>query len=58
MIAQHLTGKILSFDFYPEAIYFELSFGFHGPPLPTSQTDRLDLRVLDLGKSAVIYSLV
>ena len=26
MIGQHLTGKILSFDFYPKAIYFEYKF--------------------------------
>ena len=26
VIAQHLTSKILSFDFYPKAIYFECKF--------------------------------
>ena len=44
--AQHLTGNILSFDFYPKAIY-----------LLTFQSDRLDLGGLDLGKSDIIYSL-
>ena len=34
-----------------------VSFGFHGPPLLIFQTDRLDLRGLDLEKSGVIYSL-
>ena len=31
-----------------------VSFGFHGPPLLTFKTDRLDLGGLDLGKSEVI----
>ena len=26
VFAQHLTGKILSFDFYPKAVYFECKF--------------------------------
>ena len=26
VIARHLTGKILSFDFYPKAVYFECNF--------------------------------
>ena len=26
VIAQHLTGKILSFDFYPKASYFDFKF--------------------------------
>ena len=57
VIAQHLTGKILSFDFYSKVVCFELRFGFHGPLIPTVQTDRFDLKGLALGKSDVIYSL-
>ena len=34
-----------------------VSFEFHGQPLLTFKTDRLDLRGLDLGKSDVIYPL-
>ena len=26
MFAYHLTGKILSFEFYPKAVYFECKF--------------------------------
>ena len=26
MFAEHLTGKYLSFDFYPKAVYFECKF--------------------------------
>ena len=51
VIAQNLTRKSLSFDFYPKAIFtLSVSFGFHGPPLLTFKTDRSDLRGLDLGK--------
>ena len=57
VISQHLTGKILSFDFYPKVIYLSVSFEFHGPPLLPFQSEILDLRGLDLGKSNVIYSL-
>ena len=57
MIAQHLTGKILGFDFIQRLFTLSVSFGFHGLPLLTFQTERLDLRGLDLAKSDVIYSL-
>ena len=40
VFAKHPTGKILSFVFYPKAVYFECKFGFHGPPLLTFKTDR------------------
>ena len=43
--AYHLTGKNLIFDFYPKGVYIECKFWFHGPPLLTFKTDRLDLRV-------------
>ena len=50
VIAQHLIGKILNFDFYPKANYFECKFWI--------KTDRLYLRGLDLGdSSACLYSL-
>ena len=52
-----MTGKIFSFDLYVKAVYFELTFGFHGPPLLTFKTDRLDLRGLDPGKIDVKGSL-
>ena len=26
VFAEHLTGKVLSFGFYPEAVYFECKF--------------------------------
>ena len=47
-----MTGKILTVDSYPEAVLITLiaSFGFHGPPLFTFKTDRLDVRGFDLGK--------
>ena len=51
VFAEYLTGKILSFDFYPKAVTLSAIFGFHGPRLLTFKTDRLDLRGLDLGKS-------
>ena len=55
----HLTVKVLSFDFYSKAVYFEctVSFGFHGLPLVTVKTDQLDLWGLDLGIIDVIYSV-
>ena len=34
-----------------------VSFGFHGPPLLTFKTDRLDLIGLDLGEGDVMDSL-
>ena len=40
VFAKHPTGKILSFVFYPNAVYFSVSFWFHGPPLLTLKTDR------------------
>ena len=40
VFAKHPTGKILSFVFYPKALFFSVSFGFHGPPLLTFKTDR------------------
>ena len=48
----------LSFDFYPTAVYFVLSSGFHCPPLLSFETDRQDLRGLDLGKNYVIKELL
>ena len=33
-----------------EVLTLSLNFGFHGPPLLTLKTDRLDLRGLDQGK--------
>ena len=46
----HLTGKILSFEFHPKAVYFECaSLGFHGPPLFMFKTDQLVFRGLDQG---------
>ena len=38
--------------FFPGLLDFQVAF--HGPRLVTFQTDRLDLRGLDLGKSDVI----
>ena len=49
VFVSHLTGKILRFKFYPQAVFFSASLGFHGPPLFTVKTDRLDLRGLDRG---------
>ena len=46
MFAQHLTGKILRFDFYPKAVYFECKFCISR-----------SARGLHLAKSDVIYSL-
>ena len=55
VFAQHLPGKVLSFEFYPKAVYFERNFGFHGWPLLTLKTNRLDLRGLDLEKMTLIF---
>ena len=54
-----LWVKVLSFDFYSKAVYFEctVSFGFHGLPLVTVKTDWLGLWGLDLGISDVIILL-
>ena len=57
VFAEHLIGKIWSFDFYPKGVYFEVNFGFHGPSLLMFKTDRLDLRGLDPGESDVKCSL-
>ena len=43
-----LTGKILSFEFYPKAVFLSVSFGFYGPPLLTFKTERENIRGLDL----------
>ena len=54
MFAEYLTGKILSFDFYPNWPFtLSVSFEFHDPPLLTFKTDRLDLRGLVPGESDV-----
>ena len=44
MFVLHLTGEILSFEFQPKAGFLTDSVGFHGPPLFTFKTDRLDFR--------------
>ena len=36
-----LTGKILSFKFYPRLFSLSTRSGFHGPPFFTFKTDRL-----------------
>ena len=30
LFAEHLTGKVLSFEFYPKAVYFECKFWISG----------------------------
>ena len=53
MFVEHLTGKMLSFDFY-----LRVGFGFHGLPLLMFKPDGLvDLGGLDLWENDVIYSL-
>ena len=52
-----MTGKILSCDFYPMAIYFECKFCTSQSIITRIKTDRLHLRGLDLGKPDVIYWL-
>ena len=54
-----MTDKILSFDFYPEAVCFECKFWILRSAFTQLmfKTDRLDLRGLDLGKNDVAYSL-
>ena len=49
---EHLTGKVLSLEFYPKAVSFECKFRFHGLPLLTFKIHQLDLRGLDLEKMA------
>ena len=49
VFVSHLTGKILRLEFYPKAVFFSASLGFHGPPLFSIKTDRLDFRGLDRG---------
>ena len=56
VFAYHLTGKILSFDFYPKAVYFECKFWISRSTI-TFKADRLYLRRLDPGKSDVRGSL-
>ena len=54
----HITCKILSFEFYPKAVFFECKFKrFHGPPLSTFKADQLDFRGSDQGKDGVKDSL-
>ena len=45
------------FAFIQRLFILSVKFGFHGLPLLTFKTDRLDLRGLDLAKSDIIYSL-
>ena len=41
VLAQHQTGKILSFDFYPKAVYtLNVGFVFHSLPFLTFKTDQ------------------
>ena len=40
VFAKHLTGKILSFVFYPKAVYFECKFWISRSALLTFKTDR------------------
>ena len=47
---KHLTRKVLSFEFYPKAVYFECKLWISWSALLTFKTDQLDLRVLDLEK--------
>ena len=47
VFAYHLTGKTLSFVFYPKAVYFECNFWISRSVIIHVQTDRLDLRGLD-----------
>ena len=49
VFVSRLTGKILRLERYPNAAFFECKLGFHGPPLFTVKTDRLDFRGLDRG---------
>jgi len=49
--AYPLTGKMLTFEFYPKGVYFECKFWIsRSAILLTVKPDRLDLRGLDLGK--------
>ena len=57
MFDQHLSGKILSFDFIQGPFTLNVSFGFHDVPLTMFRIDRLDLRGLDPGKSDAKGSL-
>ena len=49
--------KFWTLIFIQRLFILNVKFGFHGAPLLTFKTDRLDLRGLDLGKSDVIDSL-
>ena len=44
VFALHLPGKILNFDCFQRLFTLSKFFVFHGPPLHTFKTDRLDLR--------------
>ena len=50
-------AKFWALIFIQRPFTLSVSFGFHGPPLLTFKTDRLDLRRLDPGKSDVRGSL-
>ena len=50
-------AKSWALIFIQRPFTLSVSFGFHGPPLLTFKTDRLDLRRLDPGKSDVRGSL-
>ena len=52
----HLTGKVLAFEFYPKAVYFECKFGFYSPPLFTFKTDRFRPQRVGSRENDVIYS--
>ena len=48
VFAYRLTGKILSFEFYPKAVYFECKFWILWSAITHVQTERENIRGLDL----------
>ena len=57
MFAYHLTGKILSFEFYPKAVYFECKFGILRSAITHVQNLAIEHQRAGSSENDVIYSL-
>ena len=57
VFAQHLTGKILSFEFYPKAVYFECKFWISWSAITHVQNWPIGPQRVGSRENDVIYSL-
>ena len=57
VFAEHLTGKILSFEFYPKAVYFECKFWISWSSITHVQNWPIGPQRVGSRENDVIYSL-